>query len=77
MRKLALFGLTTLLLGSLVVGCSKEEDPGPKLGEIKTTDGKPLPAEAASATRPQNPFEAAGVAGPGGMKKGAQGAAPK
>ena len=72
MKRNILFCTGLLLLGALAFGCkdSAPEDEGPKLGEVKTADGKPLPPEAKDATRPKNPFEAAGVSGPGGMKKG-------
>lgn len=71
MKKLSLICLMALVLASFVAGCSKNaaDEEGPKPGAVQTKDGKPLPPEAANATKPQNPFEAAGVAAPGGMKK--------
>lgn len=73
MKKLSLVCLGALLLTALMAGCSKPDaaEEGPKPGEVKVMGGgqAPPPEAAATATRPQNPFEAAGVGGPG-MKKG-------
>ena len=79
MKKLTLLCFTALLLGGLVAGCSKSDpEDTTKVGEVKTVGGQPLPADAANAKTPLNPFEAAGVGGPGSMKgkKGGGGAPP-
>lgn len=78
MKKPTLLFLGMLLLGGIVSGCTNSQpaEAEAKPGDVKVTGGgqAPPPEAASTATRPQNPFEAAGVGGPG-MKKGKGGPA--